>query len=127
MSKSKDADGNRDQPKPKILATSQVTSSAVTIDLVKYVHHLDGLDLTEEQALELLQTLSDIAWSFIALGYNVHPVQQIKETCGKDTVISDQKAFAGENDVSLLGQFIEENYTDFADPDAERIGERVET
>lgn len=126
MSKNKDANGNRDRPKPITLATSQVSSPAITIDLVKYVHHLDGLDLTDEQALELLQTLSDIAWSFIALGYNVHPVQQAQKACGKDAVTAERQAFSSENDVSLLGQFIEENLAEYTDPETDRIRERTE-
>lgn len=127
MKKRHKQNGGQDQPDTKTLPTYQQSSPPViTVDLVKYVHHLDGLDLTPDQQAELLQTLSNIAWSFIALGFNVHPVQQVDKACGKGSENTDQRPFPDENELSLLGDFIKESAVDFADPETDRTVERVE-
>lgn len=127
MKKRHKQNGGQDQPDTKTLPTYQQSSSpAITLDLVKYVHHLDGLDLTPDQQAELLQELSNIAWSFIALGFNVHPVQQTEKACGKGSENTEQQPFSGENELSLLSEFIKESAAEFTDLETEQIGERVE-
>lgn len=97
----------------------------MTLDLQAYLHHLDGLGLTEEEALTCLQQLYDVALQFVYLGFNIHPVQQAEKTCGKDAELPEKQPNSGQNEVSLLGQFIKENTADFTDRETERIGEGV--
>lgn len=91
----------------------ETVSPAIIIDLIKYAHHLDGLDLSEEQKMLLLQALSNIAWNFLAMGAEIHPLQAIKSSCGKPTIVPENPPFSSQNEVSSLGQFIEENISDF--------------
>lgn len=98
---------------------------AVTVDFEKYVHHLDGMDLTEAEQAQLLQTLWNIACEFMLLGFDIHPVQQVQKACGKSSVSPEYTPITGENEVSSLGQFIKENIAEYSDPKTDQTGESV--
>jgi len=54
-------------------------------DLEKYRHHLDELDLTEEQKQELLITLWQIMTQFVDLGFGRDATTlALKSICGED-------------------------------------------
>ena len=55
---------------------NQDTSSA---DLSEFAHYLDGLELTEDEQSELLQTLWGIMCAFADYGFGIEPTQLI---CG---------------------------------------------
>lgn len=46
------------------------------IDIEKYLHHLDGFDLTDAQKAELIHSVSEIMESFVDQAFGAHPVQQ---------------------------------------------------
>lgn len=98
----------------------------ITVDYDLYAHYLEGSELSDAQKQELLQTLWNIVCEFVSLGFNVHPVQQAKKTCGQVTENRGEAAPTSAIEVSSLNQFITENLADYTDPETERSGEGVE-
>jgi hypothetical protein len=50
---------------------------ALTFDAQEFTHFLDDCDWTDEQKLEFIQELWQIVVSFVDLGFDLHPVQQV--------------------------------------------------
>ncbi len=44
----------------------------VHFDPTEYMHYLEGMDVTDEQATEILRTLWDIMVQFVDLGFDVN-------------------------------------------------------
>lgn len=60
---------------------------ALQVDLDVYRPYLEDEDISEADKDALLATLRSIAISFVMLGYNIHPLQQVIDTqspCGQD-------------------------------------------
>jgi len=53
-----------------------VSMPSISIDYALYEPYLEGLDLTEIQKREFLDTLWHIIVNFVDLGFGVHPLQQ---------------------------------------------------
>lgn len=96
---------------------------SVTIDLVNYVHHLDGLPLSYEQKLTLLNALNEFAWNFIAMGFQVHPVQN---GCGQDTGSRRNLPTSGDQTVSLSHHFFDGTKDENSARDELWSGERAD-
>ena len=58
----------------------------LSIDFELYEQLLEDSDLSEEQKREYIETLWSIVVSFVDLGFNIHPVQQV---CEQNAEISD--------------------------------------
>lgn len=54
-----------------------------TLDINKYRKYVDDYDLTEEQKVELLQTVWSIMESFVDRAFGLHPVQQCQKDCSE--------------------------------------------
>ena len=54
------------------LNKSQRSKPTVHFDPDEYMHYLDGMDVTDEQATEILRTLWDIMVQFVDLGFTVN-------------------------------------------------------
>lgn len=63
------ADGRREYE-------SDLPANALMFDPEELRAHIADLELTEEQATELLATIWSIMVSFVDLGFGIHPVQQ---------------------------------------------------
>ena len=63
--------------------------AGLPLDPARYRHELADLDLTDEQANELLRTLWDIMRIFVELGIRVDIVDKIVPPQGSTTVDSD--------------------------------------
>lgn len=61
----------------------------LTVDVDKYQAMLDDSELTEEQKRRVLEDLWSIIVSFVELGFQVHPVQEV---CGKDSLADVEAA-----------------------------------
>ena len=59
------------------LTTHNNSSPVCLFDIEKYRQDLEGFDLTDEQARELLQTLWSIMTTFVELGFGVDSVQYL--------------------------------------------------
>ena len=77
---------DNDKPKPTI-----------TFDYDLYARYLEDADLTENQKREFLEALWSIICEFVALGFNVHPLQQAQEPCGKLTKTTGFLTASGEH------------------------------
>lgn len=71
--------GNRSGP----LKPTPLSKQTLLVDYERYAHMLDDSDLSEEAKQEFLQTLWSIICDFVAMGWGVHPVQQVEKTCGQ--------------------------------------------
>ncbi len=102
----KDHDKETPHPPPK----TEGKRPTLTVDYERYAELLEGSDLTDEQKLELLQSLWHITVEFVSLGFGVHPIQQAQADCGKhhESAIDqrDSSSNAIELKQSILGQFI---------------------
>lgn len=52
----------------------------VRVDVERYQAYLDGTNMTDAQKEEFLQALWMVIISFVELGFDVHPLQEV---CGK--------------------------------------------
>ena len=52
----------------------------VRVDVERYQAYLDGTNMTEAQKEEFLQAIWMVIISFVELGFDVHPLQEV---CGK--------------------------------------------
>lgn len=71
------------------------------LDLKKYQSQVEDFDLTEEQRIELLQTLWGIMTVFVDLGFGVDAVQLLRKSaapdslnCAADAIIKERPALA---------------------------------
>ncbi len=55
-------------------------SRMLKVDVERYQSYLDGMDMTRAQKEEFLQAMWLMMVSFVELGFEVHPVQEV---CGK--------------------------------------------
>jgi len=97
------------QKKKETRQLTGLSKPTLLLDLKEFVHYLDGLGLTEEQALICLNEIYEFALQWVYVGGNIHPIQQAEQACGKDAGNAENMPVLGENKVSLLGQFIKEN------------------
>jgi hypothetical protein len=63
-------------PKGRNHMTEKPKKPALTIDYTAYEHFLENSDASDEEKRELLETLWNVICEFVAIGFNVHPVQQ---------------------------------------------------
>lgn len=56
---------------------------ALSFDVDRYQAYLDGSDLTDAQKRAFAETLWKIMVSFVDLGFHIHPLQQVDESCGQ--------------------------------------------
>ena len=68
------------------------------IDFTEFVHHLEGVDVTEDEAQALLRCLWDIAIAFVDFGWDVSAPHSI---CGQDDIASEKLAKYLQNEVDL--------------------------
>lgn len=113
-------DGERSENNTLNPATRPAPKPALSVDFIKYAHHLEGLDLTEEDKRELLQALWLVACEFVSLGFDLHPVQQVRKDEENETKVIQNSRLLEENKISSLSQFVRETYNRSADPDADR-------
>ena len=62
------------------LANGAAGNPSVEIDLNEFLHHLEEVDATEEEKLQLLGTIANYMIPFVEMGFGIHPVQQ---ACGQ--------------------------------------------
>ena len=125
MTKNKTEKGVINRPEDQTLDTAQPSSPYIEVDLEEFLHFLDNTNLTDKEKMDSLAVHWRVICELMSLGFEIHPVQQAKKACGKVTETRAQSPSAHENEVSLTGQFINENITEFTEPETARIGEGV--
>ena len=86
----------------------------------RYAAHLDGLELTEEQARELLEVLWSIMSTFADYGFGIEPTQLI---CGWIEASRAESAAHAEPVIDLKGRKTSQNFNAVA-PNGAREEER---
>lgn len=64
------------EPKPLCALNPVAPACTSQDDLREYLAHLDGMNLSETQKIELLETLWPIMSAFVDLAFDTDPVQQ---------------------------------------------------
>lgn len=60
--------------------TNNNHTGGVAVDLSPFLHHVEGLDLDREQALDVLSVLYDLMKAFVDLGFDLHPLTPNEES-----------------------------------------------
>ena len=56
----------------------------LTIDIARYEHFLQNSNLNQVEKEQWLNDLWSVICSFIQMGCEVQPIQQVKQSCGKE-------------------------------------------
>lgn len=88
-----------------------LSTSILTVDAKRYEAYLDGVDMTETQKEEFLQALWSIMFTFVTLGFEVHPLQEV---CGKAPQIDGEGAKGAFDAVSSDDPDNDENTSGFS-------------
>jgi len=59
----------------------------IQVDVERYQAYLDGTSMTDQQKRDFLQAMWLVMISFVELGFEVHPIQDV---CGKSLSISNE-------------------------------------
>ncbi|MEO1043199.1 MAG: hypothetical protein AAFX52_13005 [Pseudomonadota bacterium] len=78
--------------------------TTITFDYERYAAHVADLDLTDDQAREVLSVLWQIMVQCVDLGFGIHPVQQTsQQSCGHDRKAGNSGAGQPQPVLSLDG------------------------
>lgn len=58
---------------------AEATRLALTFDAQEFCHFLADCEWTEEQKIEFIEALWQIVVSFVDLGFDLHPIQQVNK------------------------------------------------
>ena len=102
-----------DQNKTEAMTASR---PALTLDVERYDKMLSESDLTEKQRQEFLQTIWNIIVSFVDLGFDIHPLQQVAseddvQGCGQKF---DLTSYMAENMIPSDESLPQKQFTDAA-------------
>ena len=70
----------------------------IKVDVERYQAYLDGSSMTSQQKEDFLQALWLVMVSFVELGFEVHPLQDV---CGKNTAFGNECANSEIDEVDL--------------------------
>lgn len=68
----------------------EATELSFAFDLDEFMHFLDEADWSEDEKIEYLTLVWNIVCEFVALGFDMHPVQQAEKACGKPATDSPE-------------------------------------
>ena len=78
-------------------------SPVITFDYELYADYMDEEDLTEEEKQEFLRSLWNLVVEFMALGFEIHPVQQAQNACGEFSKTRRNPPISGSDAVGCRG------------------------
>ena len=107
-------------------AVQSSSSSALSFDAAEFAQYLNDTGWTEDQKAEYLVIIWAIVCEFVALGFNIHPIQQAIESGGKprDSAVSAQ--LEPEDMVELSHHVLSEDFIRLNGLEAGAGGEGVE-
>jgi len=115
--------GGQDTKSTSTKITPDSTEPSDAIDFEEFAHFFEGEDITEEQAREFLQIYWSLALEIMSLGFGFHPVQQARESCGKDAITVDELPAAASDGVHLTHDYITGNFEQMAGPNSDQVEE----
>lgn len=98
----------------------------VTVDYDLYASYLADSGLTEGQKREYIETLWSIVCDFVALGFNVHPVQQAGNPCGQLSASRRISPISSENAVQSNQSNLTSEFSNAAGGNAPKAAERIQ-
>lgn len=98
----------------------------ITFDYDLYAHYMDDEDLTEGEKREFMRSLWNLIVEFMSLGYEIHPLQQAQEACGKLSKSRTNPPDAGADRVQSRDQFLSNDFNDAADGKSPEAAERIQ-
>lgn len=81
-------------------------SRMLKVDVERYQSYLDDMDMTQSQKEEFLQAMWLMMVSFVELGFEVHPVQEV---CGKLDQNGTERAIGASDALELSNPKDENN------------------
>ena len=117
MTGSKNDDNTRNTPHaPPVLS----------VDYDLYAQYLEDTSLSEEQKREFLEALWSIICEFVALGFEVHPVQQAQNACGKLPENRTNLPISMPDAVKSERHTQRKKFNDAADENSPPVAERIQ-
>jgi hypothetical protein len=98
----------------------------ITFDYELYAHYMDDEDLTEGEKQEFMRSLWNLVVEFMALGFEIHPVQQAQEACGKLIKSRTNPPISGPDAVDCKGSILATEFNDAASGIAPEAAERIQ-
>ncbi len=99
---------------------------SISVDYDLYAHYLEDTDLTENQKREFLAALWSIICEFVALGFEVHPVQQAQNACGKLPENRTNLPISMPDAVKSERHTQRKKFNDAADENSPPVAERIQ-
>lgn len=87
----------------------------ITFDYDLYAHYMDDEDLTEGEKREFMRSLWNLIVEFMSLGFEIHPLQQALEACGKLSKSRTNLPNSGVDAVELEGSFLSDKFEEAAE------------
>ena len=98
----------------------------ITLDYDLYAHYLEDSDLSEAEKREFIETMWGFIVDLMSIGYEIHPVQQAQEACGKLSESSVNPPHSRAEMVQSGGQFIETKFSNAANDKTPEAAERIQ-
>jgi len=83
---------------------------SLSFDATAFMHFLDETDWSEEQKAEYLALIWEIVCEFVALGFDIHPIQQAQKACGKSDINGGDPAIDASDVVSCIHSELMEEF-----------------
>ncbi|MBL4839072.1 MAG: hypothetical protein JKY34_16005 [Kordiimonadaceae bacterium] len=87
----------------------------ITVDYEKYSPLLNDPDLTEDQKREFLQAVWNVVVGFVDLGFGVHPIQQVQNSCGESMNFQEETTLFSNNSLNSKGTKLTDQFADATD------------
>ena len=107
--------------------TTSADRPIITLDYDLYAHYLEDSDLSEAEKREFIETMWGFIVDLMSIGYEIHPVQQAQEACGKLSESSVNPPHSRAEMVQSEGQFIETKFSNAAKDKTSEEAERIQT
>lgn len=98
----------------------------ITFDYDLYAHYMDDEDLTVEEKREFLLNLWNLIAEFMSLGFEIHPLQQAQEACGKLSKTRTDPPNSGADRVDCEGSILPTDFNEAARNIFPQAAERIQ-
>ena len=98
----------------------------ITLDYDLYAHYLEDSDLSEAEKREFIETMWGFIVDLMSIGYEIHPVQQAQEACGKLSKSPVNPPHSRAEMVQSGGQFIETKFSNAANDRTPEAAGRIQ-
>ena len=97
----------------------------ITFDYSLYDHYFEDAELTEDQKRVFLETMWNLIVELMSLGFDIHPVQQVQNTCGELSETRTNPPNSGADRVDSDDQIQRTQFKEAAEGSTEKVVERI--